>query len=132
MYLVDTNIWLEALLEQVRASEARDFFQKVEAHLIAMTDFSLYSIGVILTRLNKDEVFEDFISDTLEDSGIIKISLDSCDLKRLLKVRCEYRMDFDDAYQYTAAEKHGFQIISFDQDFVNTELGRLMPRQVNL
>ena len=51
MYLVDTNVWLELFLEQEKAAEVRRFFQQVEARLIAITEFSLYSIGVILTRL---------------------------------------------------------------------------------
>lgn len=51
MYLVDTNVWLELLLEQAKADEARQFFQGVEAASLAITEFSLYSLGVILTRL---------------------------------------------------------------------------------
>ena len=61
MFLVDTNVWLELLLEQKRAEEARQFLLNVEASLLAITEFSLYSIGVILTRLKKDETFNDFL-----------------------------------------------------------------------
>ena len=69
MYLVDTNVWLELLLEQNKAQEVRKFFQMTESHLLSITEFSIYSIGIILTRLKKDVIFEDFLSDTLEDSG---------------------------------------------------------------
>jgi predicted nucleic acid-binding protein len=31
MYLVDTNVWLELLLEQQRASEVRRFLQLIDA-----------------------------------------------------------------------------------------------------
>lgn len=58
MFLIDTNVWLELLLEQTQAEEVRQFFQRVEASLLAISEFSLYSIGIILTRLKKDEVFE--------------------------------------------------------------------------
>ena len=54
MFLVDTNVWLEMLLEQERAAEARQFVQGVEAENLAITEFSLYSLGIILTRLKKD------------------------------------------------------------------------------
>ena len=77
MVLVDTNIWLELLLEQERADEVRQFLQGIEARHLSITEFSLYSIGIILTRLKKDEVFEDFLLDTIEDSGVGRIRLDT-------------------------------------------------------
>jgi len=85
MYLVDTNVWLELLLEQEKETEVRQFFQSVEARLLSITDFSLYSIGVILTKLKKDEVFNDFLSDTIEDSGVMRICLDTADLKQVMR-----------------------------------------------
>jgi uncharacterized protein len=67
MYLVDSNVWLELLLEQERADDVRLFFQEVEARYLSLTEFSLYSIGIILTRLDKEAIFEEFLSDTVED-----------------------------------------------------------------
>ncbi|MBS3948445.1 MAG: type II toxin-antitoxin system VapC family toxin [Dethiobacter sp.] len=130
MYLVDTNVWLELFLEQEKAAEVRRFFQQVEARLIAITEFSLYSIGVILTRLKKDEVFVDFLSDTVEDSGVMRIRLDAADPRQALAVRKQYQLSFDDAYQYVAAVKHEYTIISFDADFDRTQKGRKMPDMV--
>ncbi len=129
VFLVDTNVWLELLLEQEKAEESRRFFKNVGARLLAITDFSLYSIGVILTRLKKDDVFEDFLSDTLEDSGVAKISLNTKDLKQVLAVRRQFQMDFDDAYQYAAAAKYGYTFVSFDSDFDRTERGRKTPAE---
>jgi predicted nucleic acid-binding protein len=130
MYLVDTNVWLELLLEQAKADEARQFFQGVESTSLAITEFSLYSLGVILTRLKKDDVFEDFLSDTIEDSGVMRIRLETADLKEILAVRRRYRLDFDDAYQYVAAGKYDFTLVSFDSDFDHTGLGRRTPSGV--
>lgn len=127
MFLVDTNVWLELLLEQEKAGEVRQFLQAKEARLLAITDFSLYSIGVILTRLKKDTLFEDFLSDTIEDSGVGRIRLDSADLKELLGVRQQFQLDFDDAYQYVAARKYNLTLVSFDSDFDRTERGRNLP-----
>lgn len=53
MYLVDSNVWLELLLDQENAEEVRQFLQKVETNDISMTEFTLYSIGLITTRLKK-------------------------------------------------------------------------------
>jgi len=99
VYLVDTNVWLELFLDQEKAPEVRRFLQRVEAHLLAITEFSLYSIGIILTRLKKDDLFGDFLSDTIEDSGVMRVRLDTSDLKQLLAIRRRYHLDFDDAYQ---------------------------------
>jgi predicted nucleic acid-binding protein len=99
MYLIDTNIWLELLLEQEKEEEVRRFFQSVDACLLSISDYSLYSIGIILTKLKKYDVFIDFISD---------------------------------GYQYIAAEKNNYVIVSFDSDFDRTLVGRKTPREVLL
>jgi predicted nucleic acid-binding protein len=41
-----------------------------------------------------------------------------------------FNLDFDDAYQYTAAEKYDIQIVSFDTDFDKTPRGRMTPREI--
>jgi predicted nucleic acid-binding protein len=38
MFLVDTNIWLELLLDQERASEVRRFLEAYEASQLAITE----------------------------------------------------------------------------------------------
>jgi predicted nucleic acid-binding protein len=128
-YLVDTNVWLELLLGQEKLDECKEFFQNVDANLIAISEFSFYSIGIILCRLNKDELFEDFLDD-IENSLISKIKLENKDVKYLLQIRKKYNLDFDDAYQYVVAEKYNLTIISFDSDFDRTELGRKTPREI--
>jgi hypothetical protein len=54
MFLVDTSVWLELLLEQQKADEVRQFLARHEGIELAITEFSLYSIGIILTRLNAE------------------------------------------------------------------------------
>jgi len=130
VFLVDTNVWLELLLEQERAQEVRQFFQDKEAADISITEFSLYSIAVILSRLKKDTIFEDFLSDTIEDSGISRIVLTATDLKSTIALRRRFRLDFDDAYQYVAAEKYNLTIVSFDRDFDGTERGKKTPAEI--
>ena len=128
-YLVDTNVWLEVLLEQERSDECKEFFQNVETNLIAISEFSLYSIGIILCRLNKDGLFENFLDDIMS-SFISKIKLEMDDIKYLVQIRKKYNLDFDDAYQYVVAEKYSLTIISFDSDFDKTPLGRKTPKEL--
>jgi predicted nucleic acid-binding protein len=130
MFLVDTNVWLELLLEQEKTDEVRQFLQATEARLLSITEFSLYSIGIVLTRLKKDDIFEDFLSDTIEGSGVARVRLDAAGLKRLLAVRKRFQLDFDDAYQYAVAERYNLTLVSLDSDFDNTERGRKTPAEV--
>ncbi len=130
MYLVDTNVWLELLLEQEKAAQVRQFLQATEARFLWLTEFSLYSIGVILIRLRKDDLFEDFVSDTIDDSGVKRIRLDTSELRQPLAVRQKFQLDFDDAYQYVAAENYDLAIVSFDTDFDRTARGRKTPVEV--
>ena len=85
-----------------------------------MTHFTLYSIGIILLKLGKPEVLLSFVRDTLLD-GVKLISLDPGDMEVLVKVAEQFNLDFDDAYQYVAAEKYNLEIVSFDTDFDRTE-----------
>ncbi|MFX0199440.1 MAG: PIN domain-containing protein [Candidatus Hodarchaeota archaeon] len=75
-------------------------------------------------------MFEDFISDTIEDSGVGRIRLDTDDLKKVLSYIKRFKLDFDDAYQYAATEKYNLIIISFDNDFDRTERGRKIPEEI--
>ncbi len=129
MFLIDTNIWLEVLLDQDKSAQVKRFFQGIEADQLAISEFSIYSIGIILTRLKKDEVFQDFLSDAIEDSGIAVIRLDAAGLEQALRFRQEFHLDSDDAYQYAAAVQRGCALISFDADFDGTALGRITPDQ---
>lgn len=130
MYLIDTNIWLELLLQQDKAGEVSSFFQAADASSLAITDFTLYSIGIILTRLNKYDVFDDFVTDTLEDNSVNRVCLDPSGLKRISSIQKQFNLDFDDAYQYVAATENEMTLVSFDTDFDKTPLGRKTPAEI--
>jgi len=50
-------VWLELILEQQKASEVRQFLESVDADQLSITEFALNSIGLITTRLKKQDVF---------------------------------------------------------------------------
>lgn len=127
MYLVDTNVWLELLLEQQRAADVRQFLESVDAGQLSMTEFALNSIGLITTRLRKQDVFEAFVSDILEDSAVRRICLSAIDLKGVLTFMNKFHLDFDDAYQYVAAKRNSLLLVSFDADFDKTDIKRKVP-----
>lgn len=52
-YLVDTNIWLEVLLDQEKSEVASNFLENINSDLLAISDFSLHSILLILAKFKK-------------------------------------------------------------------------------
>ncbi len=57
MYLLDTNIWLERLLNQARTAEVEQFLNQISAEQIFITDFTLHSIitPLAIIALDRDE-----------------------------------------------------------------------------
>jgi predicted nucleic acid-binding protein len=130
VYLVDTNVWLERLLDQSRSEEVRRFLEQTATDSLFITDFALHSIGVVLHRLGRFETFPRFVEDVFIEGAVGLMRLGPEDMRRLVAVSESLELDFDDAYQYVAAEKHGLAIVSFDSDFDGTNLGRKTPLQL--
>ena len=129
MYIVDTNIFLELLLEQEKAKEVTRFFQKIETNELYISDFTIYSIGIILLRFDKPKIFNQWVEDII-NSGIKLVRLESIELIALTELATKFNLDFDDAYQYQIAEKYDLQILSYDKDFNKTDRGRKEPGNV--
>lgn len=130
MYLIDTNVWLELLLEQEKAKSVHHLLEEVDPAVTHVTEFTLYSIGILLLRLKKAELFLRFVEDTLLEAGVTLIRLSPKDMEVLTEVAGSFNLDFDDAYQYVAAEKYGLTLVSFDADFDRTKHGRKTPSEV--
>ena len=127
--LVDTNVWLERLLDQERSAQVGRFLEAVPTELLFITDFSLHSIGLVLVRLGETELLLDFIQDTFSHGDVHLIRPWPADFWGIVSATISFHLDFDDAYQYTAASKFGLTLVSFDWDFDRTALGRKTPEQ---
>jgi len=130
MYLLDTNIWLERLLAQERSHEVGAFLSVIPARELLITDFSFHSIGVILNRLGQHEGFLRFVQDVFIDHGVSLVSLAPEKMPQVIGVMKAYGLDFDDAYQFVAAEMYEAVLVSFDSDFAQTPLGQVTPKDV--
>jgi len=128
--LLDTNIFLEVILDQERANEARTLLSEVEGHEFFISDYSLHSIGLLLFRRGQHEVFRQFLKDMILDVGVAVITLSAQEMESLIEVARRFGLDFDDTYQYAVAERYGLTIISFDSDFDRTERGRKTPKEL--
>lgn len=128
--LIDSNIWLERLLDQERASEVEKFLAGTPSDLLYITDFALHSIGLILQRVNRLDTLSVFVNDLFSHGRVKLVRLDPPDIHNIIGVIREFGLDFDDAYQYVAAEKFGLTIVSFDADFDRTQRGRKLPGDI--
>ena len=116
MFLVDTNIFLEILLKQDKKEDCKRFLDNNNGEL-CITDFSLHSIGVILFRHDKVNIFHEFIEDILPNIKLISLPLDQ--YKYVVNAKQNFGLDFDDAYQYRVAISFGLKIATMDKDFKN-------------
>ena len=130
MYLLDTNIFLELLLDQDRADDVEKLLRSLPRERLHISEFSLYSVGIVLFRRKLFDVFVRFVEDLIITGGICLLRLSADDAPRLVEVARRFGLDFDDAYQYVVAERYGLTIVSFDSDFDPTERGRKTPKDV--
>lgn len=127
MYLADTNIFLEILLDQEHARVCRNFLEtrKGQVHI---SDFSLHSVGVVLFRNNAREAYVDFIEDISGRIPIVSLPL-SCH-SDIVEAGKRYSLDFDDAYQYACSVFYGLTIVSYDGDFQRTPGPCVVPESL--
>ncbi len=132
MYLVDTNVWLERLLNQDKSDQVGRFLNDVSPRDLFITDFAFHSICVIFTRLARTEVLLDFVQDVFVEGAVNVVSIKPSDTRTLLEAIDAYKLDFDDSYQYVAAEQNGLTLVSFDNDFDRTNKGKKTPAEITL
>ena len=127
MLLTDSNILLEVLLRRTRYREARALLSQPPSHLL-ITDFALNSVCVHIGRRGT-EYFRAL--HTIVIGRIEVLRLDPLDVIDIVSANMfGHSLDFDDAYQYTAAELHNLIIVSFDHHFDHTPRGRRTPAQI--
>ena len=129
MYLLDSNVWLENLLEQERAEEVKVLLERTLPNALYITEFSLGSIGVILIRQGLSSVLARFL-DSLIEGEVNIIRLSPQDLKQVITACQDFNLDFDDGYQYVAARTHGLTLVTFDRNFTRTDIERISPSQM--
>lgn len=72
-----------------------------------------------------------FLEDTIDAIGVKMVSLTEQELRTVVSNASAFDFDFDDAYQYSVAEKYDFTLISFDTDFDRSKRGRKSPADVS-
>jgi uncharacterized protein len=130
MYLLDTNILLELLLNQAKADEVDRLLRETPPDTLCLSDFSLGSIGVILFRRKLHGLFLKAVDDLFLGGGLSILRLDVADMSNVLASSKKYGLDYDDSYQYSIAEKYNLIMVSYDGDFDRTSRGRTTPGNI--
>jgi len=128
--LIDSSVLLEFLLNQERADEVAHFFERTPRAALYVTDFAFHSVALILVSRKRGEALARFVKDLLVVRGVTLLRLTPDEVVSLTARTAELGLDFDDAYQYVAAEKHDLTLVSLDADFDRTRRGRITPAEV--
>jgi predicted nucleic acid-binding protein len=130
VYLLDTSIILELLLDQEKADDVEQLLRETQLGRLHLTEFTLYSIGIVLIRRKRQDAFLQVVDELLGAGGLQLVRLLVRDMKAVADASRRFNLDFDDAYQYAAAEKRKLVILSFDADFDRTAKGRKTPAEI--
>ncbi|NLM67795.1 MAG: type II toxin-antitoxin system VapC family toxin, partial [Enterococcus sp.] len=123
-------VWLERLLDQEKSDIASNFLSLTPINSLFVSDFSIHSIGVILSRLKKYDIFEKFLYDLFVNGQIELLALYSVDLIDVIENIRIHKLDFDDSYQYTVAQKFDLTIVTFDKDFNAKGIKKKTPDEI--
>jgi len=128
--LLDTNIFLEILLDQHNKEHSIRILKNEAKHNLFITSFAYFSIGIVLFRENKPFTLPLFINDITDRCNVTLVYASREVGYKIAKLKFDYHLDFVDAYHYGIAELHQYKIVSFDTDFDHTPLGRLQPQNL--
>ena len=132
MYLVDTNVFLEVLLDQKRANECEEIIQKFNRGILTayVSSFTIHSIEVILEKNNRLEVLKYFLKDLLESKGLKRFDTTTAEEIGVLDIAKRLNLDFDDAINYFICKSLKLGIVSFDKHFDKTDIKRVEPASI--
>jgi len=129
-YLVDTNIFVEFLLEQERADESLRVMERIERGELEayITSFALHSIAVILDRRKEIDLLEKFFERVIQAKSLQVYHTEPIEEKNIIALTRTSKLDFDDTLHYFVASKIPATLISFDRGFDKTGLKRIEPK----
>lgn len=119
MYLIDTNIFLEILLEQEKADECANFLSNLvqTKNVGIVTSYTLHSIETILCNLERYNVLIAFLEDFTNNDFIRHYQTTPEEELKIVQSLSNLKLDFDDALQYFVAKKFDASLVTYDKHF---------------
>jgi predicted nucleic acid-binding protein len=130
MLLVDTNVFLEVMLAQAKRKACIRFLNAVKLgkEKAAVTDFSIYSIMIILDGRGKLRELDRFLRSLSAYKGLTLYATSLEDKVNAVELAVNGEFDVDDAVQYASARSlRAKAVVSLDRDFDNHEIPRMDP-----
>lgn len=128
MLLLDSNVILEIIPSRAGAGEAAQVLRS-EHFSLSVSEFSLGTVCYFVGKQRDTRHFDALRVLVMGRVTVRQLSIAE-NLVDVPAAMQQYRLDFDDAYQYTVAEKHDLTIVSFDHDFDRTPRGRRTPADI--
>lgn len=131
MYLIDTNIFLEVLIEQENSDNCKKLLESIaegetEA---AVSEFTVHGIEGMLT--DNLEALDKFLTNVTSLINLNVAQTDTNEERQIVELAKSKNLDFDDALQYAVAKRENIStIVSYDTDFDKTDLERVKPEKV--
>ena len=82
---------------------------------VFISDFTWHTLGIILLKCKKYDIFLKFLDDIIDAIKIIYLPLNF--YKELPSVSKKLNLNFDDVYQYIIAKYYNLIIVTMDKDF---------------
>lgn len=130
MYLIDTNVWFELLLEGEHSQTIDRLLRKAPSDQYALTDISWMAISAVFVRYKKEDALRKFIMDVFVDGKVSLIRLEPHDFKQVYREIAQSNLAFDEAYQYIAAEKYRLTFVSINPNYDRFRHKNKTPAQV--
>src|SRR5262245_32488793 len=101
-YLIDTNIFVEFLLDQERADESLRIMELIEHGKLEayVTSFALHSIAVILDQRKEIDLLEKFLDRVIQAKGLQVYQTEPIEEKTINTLIRSIKLDFDDTLHY--------------------------------
>lgn len=127
MILIDTNIFLELLMDQPNAEDCERLLSAVsEGKVEALV--TRYSLHAIESLLRDPDVLTSFLRNIENSAGLFVYETDTSEELVISILMKEIRRDFDDSLQYYVSKKVGAKaIVSFDRHFDGLDIRRVDP-----
>lgn len=131
-YLIDTNIFLEVLLNQDNKESCLALLELIEKGEIQVivTSFALHSIAIILEKLKGIDYYRDFLEIITTSEGLMTYSTTPQDEIEICKISKRFNLTFDDSLHYFVTKTFKLKLVSLDSDLDKTDIIRVHPEDV--
>lgn len=133
MYLIDTNIFLEILLEREKWRDCIAVLKKIiDGYIVGFSSsFAIHSIELLLLSEGKTTELKKFLKEIASIENLFIYHTIIADEIRIIDLMKQTGLGFDDAIQYFVAKQFNCKaIISFDKHFDGLEIARKEPKEV--